>query len=188
MIAISARSETILAPEDSSTFDSILPIVRSFRLWRDVPAWPASPSPSDVPAFPSRWQTPHVEAASIVVAIGDHSLARVLTLWLSSALQHRCVRTGGLHTVADLDTILVTPADCEPAEVAEIVARGTRVVVLAPVGRSEEASRYQRAGASYIEMTVDNTTLLSALELPADQYAIEVRADSSQRESPKRSA
>lgn len=129
-----------------------------------------------------------MEAASIVVAIGDHALARVLTLWLSSALQHRCVRNGGLQTVADRDTLLVTPADCEPATVAEIVARGTRVVVLAPVGRSEEASRYQRAGASYVEMTVDNATLLSALELPPDQYPIDVRADSSQRQSPKRSA
>jgi hypothetical protein len=105
-----------------------------------------------------------VDAGNIVVSISDKWLAGALTLWLAGALPERRVLQGFGHGVAPADSVLFTPTDCLPEEAAEIRARGSRVVVLAPVSRPEEAARYARAGAEYIVMSVDNARLLSALQ------------------------
>lgn len=105
-----------------------------------------------------------VAAGRILVSISDGWLAGALTLWLASALPNRIVLRGDDQSARAGDTVLVTPADCVPEQAAEIRGRGPGVVVLAPVPRSDEASRYHRAGADYVVMSVDNALLLNVLE------------------------
>lgn len=132
-----------------------------------------------------------MEAGKVLVAIRDSSLARVLSLWLADALPGHLVVRGLTVDAAPGDAVLVTPADCEPGEVAELVAHGSRAVVLTPVSRPTERERYAAAGASYVVMSIENNSaLVSAVlgEPPAQSVAPDLRAASSQRVSPNCSA
>lgn len=104
-----------------------------------------------------------MDAGKILVAIGDGSLARVLTFWLTEALPSRIVLRSGAAEASPGDTVVATPGDLLPAAAADLVARGSRAVVLAPVPRPQERVRYEAAGADYVVMSVDNAGLLNAV-------------------------
>jgi|GEM_PF-4665392 len=99
-----------------------------------------------------------MEAKRVVVRIADPALARVLILWLRDTLR-------GLEVVGDEcearpgDVVLATPADCPPVDAAELVRRGIQAIILTPVPRRDELSRYAEAGADYVAMAVDSKDL-----------------------------
>ena len=120
-----------------------------------------------------------------MVSIDDGWLAGALTLWLAGALPDRIIVRGDGYGAAAPDTVLFTPGDCEPEQAAEIRARGSSVVVLAPVSRPDEEARYLRAGAKYVVMSVDNAELLTVIQGQPHSIAASL-ATSSQRSSPKK--
>lgn len=66
------------------------------------------------------------------------------------------------------DIVVSTTTDCPSDRCKELVATGTRVVVLAAIPRSEERARYQLAGArAYIPMTADGLSLLKEIRAAA---------------------
>jgi len=127
-----------------------------------------------------------VEARPILIAVGDPSLARVLALWLGTALPGRQVFCSPLDESPSAATAIVTPSDCTPSEAAERDARGLHTIVLTPVARPDERARYLAAGAAYLVMSVDNAALMGALAHIDDVHlAISPRAASNQRSSAK---
>jgi len=62
------------------------------------------------------------------------------------------------------DIVVSTTSDCPSDRCKELAAKGTQVVVLAAIPRSEERARYQLAGArAYIPMTADGPLLLKEI-------------------------
>jgi hypothetical protein len=104
-----------------------------------------------------------MEAAKVVVAVRDFTLRKVLTLWLRDAMPGRDIRAG--DSAEEGEVMVTTAIDVSPAEAAELQLRGTAVVILTPMPRSEERERYGLAGASYVAMSFDGSRALeSAIE------------------------
>ena len=58
---------------------------------------------------------------------------------------------------------LTTARDSSPADCRELVAHGATVIVLSPVSRKHECEAYARAGAQYLEMSLDIRPLLGLI-------------------------
>jgi hypothetical protein len=89
------------------------------------------------------------------------------------------------------DAVVTTPAQCDPITAAELERLNVAVVILAPVFRLDERARYQRAGAEYLVMSIENNRLL--LEYLDKRWSQSVlataaRAAATHRSSPNFSA
>lgn len=105
--------------------------------------------------------TVDMAAGSVTIAIDDPGLAKVLAAWLKDVLGRPvCVRTDA-DRLSSGDVMLTTTGDTDPVSTAELVGRGVRVIVLAPVIRPDEAARYRRGGAQYFPMSLDNNDPLA---------------------------
>jgi hypothetical protein len=113
-----------------------------------------------MPAGGTGHETRYMAAGSVVVAMDDPGLARVLGFWLKDALHEPILVSSNADGTAAGDVVITTPGDGDPIAAAELVARGVSVIVLAPVSRSEEGERYRRAGATYLAMSMDNNSAL----------------------------
>ena len=91
------------------------------------------------------------------IAISDPGLARVLEVYLRDAKVGRLAVAKSPAEAGRGDLVVVTPSDCDAITAAELDRRGVKVVVLAPVPRSDEMVRYRAAGADYIVMSVENS-------------------------------
>ena len=99
-----------------------------------------------------------MEAGFVVVAVADRALRRILTLWLRDAMPDWDVRAADHAEPGEV--IVATPFDLSAAAAAELALRNVRVVILAPMPRSEERERYALAGAAYVAMSFDRTRAL----------------------------
>ena len=131
-----------------------------------------------------------MEAGRILVAIGDVSLARVLALWLADALPGREITRSGALEAGPGDTVLFPPGDLPPSTAGDIVARGSRAIVLAPVPRPSEQEHYVAVGVHYVVMSVDNAALLSIVRHAGQDHASPMDSETapSHRVSPNCSA
>ena len=113
-------------------------------------------------------------------------MRKVLTIWLRDAMPGRDVRAA--DTAEAGEVYIGTPMDLSPAAAAELVARGVRPIVLAPMPRAEERARYALAGAAYVAMAFDGKRgLENAIEAASNgcqSFAMAVPAACSQASSP----
>ena len=154
---------------------------------RDIP-----PGHSDRPGWPWVRHRPPSDTSNVTtfIAIDDPGLARVLAVFLRDLIPCPVVVSPLTSFARAGDAAVVTPSDCDAVCAAELESRGVGVVVLAPVPRAEERTRYQAAGAEYLAMSMEsNQLLVDALRRRLNQSAeTDFRPAASQAVSPNCSA